>query len=43
MELETEFDRFLLQKDGKLPPHLQDYYKSLRMTRGERAHGCGAV
>ena len=27
----------LLQKDGKLPPHLQDYYKSLRMTRGERA------
>ena len=25
MELETEFDRFLLQKDGKLPPHLQDW------------------
>ena len=37
MELETEFDRFLLQKDGKLPPHLQDYYRHLRLTRGERA------
>lgn len=36
MELETEFDRFLLQKDGKLPPHLQDYYRNLRMTQGER-------
>ncbi len=37
MELETEFDRFLLQKDGKLPPHLQSYYKSIRLTRGEQA------
>lgn len=37
MELETEFDRFLLQKDEKLPPHLQDYYRHLRLTRGERA------
>lgn len=37
MELETEFDRFLLQKDGKLPPHLQSYYKSIHLTRGEQA------
>lgn len=37
MELETEFDRFLLQKDGKLPPHLQSYYKDIHLTRGERA------
>ena len=37
MELETEFDRFLLQKDGLLPPHRQPVYKYLTLTRGERA------
>ena len=34
---ETEFDRFLLQKDGLLPPHRQPVYKYLTLTRGERA------
>lgn len=37
MELETEFDRFLLQQDGLLPPHRQPVYKYLTLTRGERA------
>ena len=41
MELETEFDRFLLQKDGKLPPHQQKLHQYLRLTRGERATAAG--
>lgn len=41
MELETEFDRFLLQLDGKLPPHQQAIYKYLTLTRGERATAAG--
>ena len=37
MELETEFDRFLLQKDGLLPLHRQPVSTSLTLTRGGRA------
>lgn len=35
MELETEFDRFLLEKDGKLPADCQSIARFLRLTRGE--------
>lgn len=34
-ELETDFERFLLRKDGKLPPHLQRVTNHVRLTRGE--------
>lgn len=34
-EIETEFDRFLLEKDGKLPPCNQDLSLHLRLTPGE--------
>ena len=37
MELETEFDRFLLQCDGKLPIGTQRLDRRLRLTRGECA------
>lgn len=37
MALETEFDRFLLQKDGLLPLHRQPVSGSLALTRGGRA------
>ena len=34
-ELETDFERFLLRKDGFLPPHLQHTGSHIRLTRGE--------
>lgn len=37
VEIETEFDRFLLEKDGKIPPHTQDVSHHLRLTPGECA------
>lgn len=35
--IETEFDRFLLELDGKLPPESQDLSPHLRLTPGECA------
>ncbi len=35
LEIETEFDRFLLEKDGKTPPHRQDMSPHLKLTPGE--------
>lgn len=34
-ELETDFDRYLLRLDGKLPPHLQCFNTHMKLTRGE--------
>lgn len=34
-EMETEFDRFLLEKDGKVPPHAQDMSLHMQLTPGE--------
>lgn len=34
-ELETDFDRYLLRQDGKLPPHLQCVNSHMKLTRGE--------
>ena len=34
-ELETDFERYLLRKDGKVPPHLQRVTNHVRLTRGE--------
>ena len=34
-ELETDFDRYLLRLDGKLPPHLQCINEHMHLTRGE--------
>lgn len=34
-EIEAEFDRFLLEKDGKIPPAGQDLSLHLRLTPGE--------
>lgn len=34
-EIETEFDRFLLKKDGKIPPESQNISKHLQLTPGE--------
>lgn len=36
-EIEAEFDRFLLEKDGKNPPESQDLSAHLRLTPGECA------
>lgn len=36
-EIETEFDRFLLELDGKIPPHTQDNSGHIRLTRNEAA------
>lgn len=33
--IETEFDRFLLELDGKTPPHTQDLSPHIRLTAGE--------
>ena len=33
--LESEFDRYLLEKDGLVPPHTQDVSEHIRLTRGE--------
>ncbi len=35
LEIETEFDRYLLEKDGKIPPHTQDLSPHLQLTPGE--------
>ncbi len=35
LEIETEFDRFLLEQDGKVPPHGQDLSPHLSLTVGE--------
>ena len=35
LEMETEFDRFLLQTDGKLPPHRQELTAHLRLSAQE--------
>ena len=34
-EIETEFDRFLLELDGKIPPESQNISRHLRLTPGE--------
>ena len=34
-ELETDFDRYLLRLDGKLPPYLVGTGRKLKLTRGE--------
>jgi len=34
-ELETDFDRYLLRLDGKVPPHLQSVSEHMQLTRGE--------
>ena len=36
-EIETEFDRFLLEKDGKIPPESYDLSAHLKLTPGECA------
>ena len=35
VELESEFDRFLLDVDHKVPPHRQDLSKHIHLTRSE--------
>lgn len=35
LEIETEFDRFLLERDGKTSPHTQDMSPHLKLTPGE--------
>ncbi len=35
VEIETEFDRYLLARDGKEPPHLQRLARHARLTWGE--------
>ena len=37
VELEKEFDRFLLVMDGKTPPHTQDFSDHMRLSRSEAA------
>jgi len=34
-ELETDFDRYLLRLDGRVPPHLQCINDHMKLTRGE--------
>lgn len=34
-ETETEFDRYLLELDGKIPPHTQDLSPHIQLTPGE--------
>lgn len=34
-EIETEFDRFLLDMDGKKPPYLQDLSEHMQLTPGQ--------
>lgn len=41
LALETEFDRYLLEKDGKLPPHTQDCSGHIRLNRDECAVAAG--
>lgn len=35
VEMESEFDRFLLTKDGKVPAHVQDLSQYVGLSRGE--------
>lgn len=35
VQIETEFDRFLLEKDGRIPPHAQDLSPHMQLTPGE--------
>lgn len=35
VKLETEFERFLLEMDGKIPPYAQDYSGHIFLTSGE--------
>jgi hypothetical protein len=35
VEIEAEFDRFLLERDGKRPPEAQDMSPHIRLTPGE--------
>ena len=42
LALEAEFDRYLLEKDGKCPPHIQDCGKHLKLTEAECAVVAGA-
>ena len=37
VELETEFDRYLLVQDGKTPPSTHDISRHMKLTRGECA------
>lgn len=37
IELETEFDRYLLEKDGKLPPYAQDCSRHMVLNDAEAA------
>ena len=37
MELETEFERYLLEKDGKVPAYAQDLSPHITLTEGECA------
>ena len=37
IEMEMEFDRWLLERDGKTPPHAQDLSAHLRLTAAEAA------
>lgn len=41
MELESEFDRYLLDKDGKRPPHIQDCGRHIRLAEEECAVAAG--
>ena len=34
-QIQTEFDRYLLEKDGKVPPCTQDFSPHIRLTPGE--------
>ena len=35
VEMEIEFDRYLLEQDGLVPPHTQDFSRHMKLTRGE--------
>lgn len=35
VEMETEFDRFLLESEGRIPPQQQDFSAHMKLTRGE--------
>ena len=35
VQLETEFDRYLMALDGKLPPHTQDFSRHMKLRTGQ--------
>lgn len=41
LEVETEFDRYLLDKDGKRPPHTQDCSLHMKLTEAQCAVAAG--